>query len=637
MKTFFVILFLYLSNYTHATNYYFSSISGDDSRTSLQAQNPSTPWKTLAKLNSFFSSLKSGDSVLLKRDETFYGSININTKSGSSTRPIIIGAFGIGDKPVVTGLKTLSNWVPIGNGIYESYNSALDSRMNIVLLNGVEQQIGRYPNIDEPSGGYLYFESHVGTTSITDDEFAYPANYWTGGEIVIRQRRWLLDRATILSHTGTKIKHTSITGEPYDKYGYFIQNHIKTLDKFGEWCYNPSTKKLSVYFGSAAPSSYVIQASGINDLVYTERSGNIVFDNLTIKGANTYGFNIYGGSNIFIKNCEILFSGLTAIKVWGNHNNFKIERSIVSNSNNNGIDLGYGDNAIVRNNKIINTALFAGMGLSGDGNGIGVNRVDNGSVIEFNEIRNTGYIPLSFSGDNINIKNNYIDSFCSVKDDGAGIYTYGGTENLTRTGRKVIGNIVLNGVGAGNGTDDINKRAAQGIYMDGNASGVEISNNTIANVTRGLYLHNCRDIIAKNNTLFNNQVQLYMFQQSYLAPIRNNTLINNIVFPKLHSQLALTLISNADDIALFGKLDSNYYARPLDDGLLISNNFVKQKESISQTLDLEAWQKQYKKDAGSKRTPKEIVPYKLKSIVGTNKVSNSILSTVRGMILSSCS
>ncbi|MEO6454389.1 MAG: Ig-like domain-containing protein, partial [Ginsengibacter sp.] len=96
-------------------------------------------------------------------------------------------------------------------------------------------------------------------------------------------------------------------------------------------------------------------------------------------------------------------------------------------------------------------------------------------------------------------------------------------------------------------------------------------------------------------------------------------------------------ISNADDIALFGKLDSNYYARPLDNGLLISNNFVKQKESVSQTLDLEAWQKQYKKDAGSKKTPKEIIPYKLKSIVGTNKVSNSILSTVKGMILSSCS
>src|SRR5215217_7539459 len=92
---------------TNATNYYFSSASGDDSRTSTAAKNPSTPWKSISKLNSFFASLQPGDSVLLKRGETFYGSITV-TKSGTTSLPIVISAYGLGNRPVITSLVALN-------------------------------------------------------------------------------------------------------------------------------------------------------------------------------------------------------------------------------------------------------------------------------------------------------------------------------------------------------------------------------------------------------------------------------------------------------------------------------------------------------------------------------------------------
>ena len=152
MKFNLLLLLACFFNSASATNYYFSSVSGDDSRTATQAKSSSTPWKTLSKLNSFFSSLQPGDSVLFKRGETFYGSITVS-KSGSSSLPIVIGAYGSGNRPVITSFVTLGNWVSKGNGVWESYNSSLGSVLNMVILNGVNRRwagipIAMHPTVD---------------------------------------------------------------------------------------------------------------------------------------------------------------------------------------------------------------------------------------------------------------------------------------------------------------------------------------------------------------------------------------------------------------------------------------------------------------------------------------------------------
>src|SRR5690554_6465772 len=85
-----LILFLCLALIipAKATTYYFSSSSGDDNRSSQDAQNPATPWKSLDKLNSIFSSLQPGDSILFKSGDVFTGSIVVTT-SGNAGASII--------------------------------------------------------------------------------------------------------------------------------------------------------------------------------------------------------------------------------------------------------------------------------------------------------------------------------------------------------------------------------------------------------------------------------------------------------------------------------------------------------------------------------------------------------------------
>src|SRR3954447_4801074 len=103
----------------NAATYYFSSSIGDDNRTSEQARNPATPWKSLAKLNEWLPNMAPGDFALLKRGDLFYGNIVITT-AGTESALITIGAYGIGDNPVIEGFAVVSGWTYLGNGIYES-------------------------------------------------------------------------------------------------------------------------------------------------------------------------------------------------------------------------------------------------------------------------------------------------------------------------------------------------------------------------------------------------------------------------------------------------------------------------------------------------------------------------------------
>ena len=55
-----------------ATDYYVSS-SGNDSANGLSS---STPWQSISKVNSVFSSLNPGDRILFKRGDVFYGTLS---------------------------------------------------------------------------------------------------------------------------------------------------------------------------------------------------------------------------------------------------------------------------------------------------------------------------------------------------------------------------------------------------------------------------------------------------------------------------------------------------------------------------------------------------------------------------------
>jgi hypothetical protein len=288
----------------------------------------------------------------------FNGSLIIS-RSG-----ITFGAYGEGARPVISGFTTPANWNNTGSAIWES-DVVADTLVNMVLINGVAKALGRFPNSNLPNAGYLNFESAVSNTQITDNELSSSPD-WTGGEVVIRKERWVLDRNLVTRHSGNTIQYNSETGYgAIDNFGYFIQNHPGTLDLEGEWYYNVHGNKLGIYLPSG-PNALKVQASTVRKLVSLNNQSNIVFENLGFQGANGAAFEMLDAQHIRIINCDIIYSGINAINA-KNCSDLSIENTQINYTNNVAINLENCTYLTIKNNTIQNTGTIAGMGKGDSG------------------------------------------------------------------------------------------------------------------------------------------------------------------------------------------------------------------------------------------------------------------------------
>jgi parallel beta-helix repeat protein len=592
---FLILIFGFAAN---ATTYYVSNSGSDyNSGTSTSA-----PWKTLAKVSSF-TGFRAGDAILFNRGEVFYGMLTINN-SGYSGSPITFGAYGSGATPIITGFTTVSSWTNLGSNIWESTNavSAL-STCNMVAINSVNTPMGRYPNT-----GYLTYQSFSGKTSITSSSLSGTPN-WTGAEVVIRKQRWITDRNLITAQSGGTLTYTaSSTYNGQSGYGFFIQNDARTLDVQNEWYYNPSTKKIRIYSTTTPTNVRVVSK---DTLVYMKYRNYVTFSNISFQGSNKDAFVILSSSNVTIQNCSIDYSGKDAI--WGNQNlgqsssSFVLKNSTINHTNNNAINLASEfAGALISHNTIKNTGMIAGMGGSGDGTYEAVQATGVSNVIvEYNEIDSTGYIGIMFSNNNTIIRNNLLNGFCLIKLDGGGIFTWNWTTTAF-TGQKILNNILLNGIGDNAGTNATGFPIAHGIYLDGGSANIEIAGNSMVNCSNdGMYIHNSHNLNIHNNTFFNNgNYQALFVSFDVNSPIRNVLFKNNIIVSKAATQWAGSFQSITNDLGSFGTLDSNYWARPIDDNITIDNSMNNYTLFAKRTLG--QWQTFSLQDPHSKKSPKAI-------------------------------
>jgi hypothetical protein len=542
------IILLLFSLQVKAATYHFANAGNDGTGNGSS----STPYATLVKLKSL--SLSSGDSVLFNQGDNFTGTIY-------AVSGVYYGGYGSGAKPIINGFTTLSSWTSLGGGIYEAFLANDKVTLNLVTLDGANQGMGRWPDT-----GYRTYTA-ITATSITDATLSGSPYNWTGATGVVRDEFYIIDTAHITAMSGGFTFATSLNSTNARGKGYFVMNDSRTLlltSRIGSWYNNVAVDSVQMYFGGGGTGGHTVKISTHDTLFYASSVSNVTVNGLDFEGSNQFTIFQNNTTNVVITNCNAKYGGnnfLTANNAA--HATFTYD-SIMYFNNNGAYTTGASSiYPFIEFNYIDSIGMIPGMGKSGSnsnyegwawGYGFG--------TYQYNTFKNIGYNAIYFSGDSVNVSNNYIDSFCMVKCDGAGIYTWDASAQTYTYGRIISNNIVVNGGSPVSGIVFDATDISFGIYCDGHSTSVTISNNTSAlNASGGLFIHGSIITATGNNFFGNRYAQIYTAESAGAAltslVLKNNRVVNS---SGNGSQLLMSFTTPLNDLASFGTVDSNTFA-----------------------------------------------------------------------------
>ncbi|MBO0932570.1 right-handed parallel beta-helix repeat-containing protein [Fibrella aquatilis] len=583
------------------TTYYVSATGndGNSGRTVAQA------FQSLGKVSSL--ALQPGDSVLFKRGDTFRGTLQIS-RSGAVGRPIVFAAYGAGNKPVLSGSIPLTGWTrtSANANVWQANCAACGDRVTGVHRSEVALPLGRYPNADTPNKGYLTIYSHNQKYQIVSVE-TLPKGL-AGGEVAMRPTQWIIDRAIIDAQYDNALNlFNNSNYYPADGWGFFIQNHPKTLDQSGEWCYTPSSKTILLFDSLANPNSQAITATVNEKGVDMYNASNVVLRNLHLAESLATAVAVSNSSSFSLVGVDMVNSGEDGLIITGSGRDVLVDNCKLLNTNNNGIyvDGNYRD-VILRNNTLRRVGVLPGRGKSGDGQYNGIQSVAQNVLIENNVIDSVGYNGITF-WNNTTIRQNVISNYCMTKSDGGGLYAFNGNkaqmENI-----HLLSNIIYNGLGAPEGSYQKQFSGANGILLDNCVQHVDIGDNTVfQNHQWGIYLHATNNVQVHGNTSFNNGMsQFTMYHDAGLCVMRGHDVQHNIFVGREARQIAIEVESNADDLQQYGVFDNNYYA-----SVFINPNNIQAVVNSYQyaRITLDQWRARFGHDLHSRGTPIQYPEY----------------------------
>ncbi len=533
--------------------YYVSSSMGDDSYNGLSE---GSPFATIGKVNGL--DLQPGDRVLFKCGDTWRAQQLVVSQSGTSSAPIVFGSYpgGCANKPIFSGSQPITGWTVYSGNIYRAdlNSTTFPLGINQLFRDGSRLRLGRWPNLDNGSAGYTFVDSHsAGSNQIMDTQL--PAVDWTGAIVHIKNIRWsMLDRqvtgrsgTTLTLNTGLSCLVSgwgSCTG-----WGYFINNHLNTLDQDGEWYYDAAARRVYLYSNSGSPTN--IEGSVIQEEAETLRHGGImlsdgsatayvVIDNIAVIDWFNHGIGTPGGMNgdiyhdITVRNVTIKDVDAVGVNLssWlerpsngrkglrGGYN-MVFTDNVIDGANHFGVT-GYFAESTFEGNTIENIALIANLGKSGMGCGITTGECTEngdgfrirthipedsgyGNTLTNNHFEKIGYNGVDVFGPGTTLENNFITLACYSKADCGGVRVFG-EDNLSSTtvhDIHIVNNIIVDIPGNVDGCEGSRAPFGMGLYIDNYSRDVEVRGNTVISTTIAgiLYQRSTGQMI--DNTVFN--------------------------------------------------------------------------------------------------------------------------------------
>jgi hypothetical protein len=594
-----IILFALNVGLVRATDYYYSSINGNDGNTNTSS---STPRLSMEALQTQINAAVVGDRFLFERGSEWNDAmITITSKNNISFLP-----YGSGSLPIISALGILGTWTPQGGNKYMIYDARLintekisppnmDDLANYYCPTGyliVGDKIFHVAEYPDGNDNYLAMNgwSTSGTDPYTtaqsffDNDVNFTTNYWQGGLAQMVNHDWQYDISRISYNSGTSFTLDIYQGGYYwwnfssgeGKFNkYFIKNHLNAMNLPGEFVYKFSEQKLYAYstidlntvVTKYATKNYAlnlnncstidikgIELQGGNIAAMLERScTDVTFRDGTLRYAGGNAASLgYQGSNIILVNDSIIDCPNTGIhfksvsgnaKAQGNY----IKRIGVYRSNNlgrketsgNGITFEYCLGTVTVDTNYVDSCSYSG--------------------IHREAYDNTG-TPTDSTIRGFNTYNRYnLTKHCNINlNDGAGNYHY-------RSGRFAYPSVFKNNISLHNGGNAAsalkgNNATGYGFYFDEQSNGwlndscVAVDNNTgfFSNSPKNLTLsHGIYSDIDRGTTQNVHNMGIYIdyymgdaYGVKTIVNAQNNTIIeHNTASPiiGLHRSTTLNL------------------------------------------------------------------------------------------------
>jgi len=531
-----------LSDYQALKNsqtYYVSATLGDDSRPDSIAQNPLTPWKTLVRASQH--AFKPGDALLLKKGETFSGGLTLQNLAGTPSKPILIGSYGTGANPILTGEDSISGWISQGSN---NWMAAFSQPVKDLYINGSEATLSSYP-----ANGFLTIDSVYSPMQFSV-KGAIPIGI-VGATANVQTVTWCIDARKIAALNSRTISVASKPNYPFSKgQSLFINNTRAALNNENQWMYDSSSQQVWLH-SSSTPTKItaMVQTSGI----YVNKSKFMIIRDLTIKRFAQQGIYVSGNSsNIQIKNTSIHQIGTSGIQI-DNGDSIVVAYSSIQDCFIRGIISG-APNTQIHHCTIkrigLQTNVMSGVGQDG---GDGIQSNGRNSQIYNNRLDSLGYIGIDFRAPSHKIFENVISDYCLALNDGGGIYTWSPSYSTVSADSSIIKqNIVY--------LRTPTNKPVEGIYLDDRSKMCSVLNNTVIGTYMGIYLHNGENHIVRENLIVNpSRMGIYLNEDSsMLDQMFGNQVIHNQVY--VNSVNAnTTVLRKSMDTHLIGVLDSNQY------------------------------------------------------------------------------
>lgn len=568
-----------------AAGHYVSSSSGANGPSRGTA---TAPLKTIGYLDSNYT-VAAGDTVYLKSGDVFQEPLILKWL-GNTGSHVVYTTYGGTARAIMSGFYTLTGGTQMGtSNVYEFYCPRLTSKTNMLVMDGVMQAMGRWPDT-----GYRTY-TNITSTTITDASLPSTPN-WTGAYLVAHTEFYIIDTALITNQSsGVITVDDALSATNVNRgNGYFIENDPRTLQMStvttGRWYNNYPKDSMEVYLPGGL-GSHVLQVPILDSLCWFNfNSYNDVY-NIDFEGSNLYTVLLNHGTGLTMTNCLFRYGA-------GNCFQFnECPSTVLTNDTlnyfqNNGalISGSTSLHCLVSNVQVNHCGLLPGMGQRSGQNGnasyTGWDWTFGYNTFKGMTILNSGYSGFCFGGDSVTINDCLVDTFCVTKIDGGGFYTNDQSFISYTYGRKVTNSLALYGQKITSGVPYDSTDASFGFYLDSHSQQVRLTGCTGAfNVSGGLFIHGSKDTSYGNNYYGNGYAQRVVEEASGVA-ITGLILKKDQFSTTTSGQVLSVFTTPGTDLDNFGTVDSNSFAKT------DTMNFRYQYNGLAtKTVALPTWQR----------------------------------------------